>query len=212
MQNYTILVVDDEPNIVSTLAFELKKEGYAVVPAADGRQAFELAKAAPPDLIIADVMMPVMDGYELCRRVKETPALRHIPFIFLTAKTGKDNQVYGFALGAQKYLGKPVKRDQLLKVVNLRLRLAADAKKLYAKKARQFDGNLSIISVFSLLDMYYIGGWSGAIELKRPDGRAGRIELKDAEIVRCTIGGDEYDGAFTQLLAWDSGTFSATHE
>jgi len=212
MKNYTILIVDDEPNIVSTLAFELKKEGYAAVPAGDGKQALELAKSAPPDLIIADVMMPVMDGYELCRRVKELPALRHIPFIFLTAKTGKDNQVYGYALGAQKYITKPVKRDPLLKVVNLRLRLADDAKKLYAKKAKKFDGNLSIISVFSLLDMYYIGGWSGEIELKRPDGRAGRIEIRDAEIVKCAIDGAEYAGTFTQLLTWDSGTFSATHE
>jgi CheY-like chemotaxis protein len=212
MKTYTVLVVDDEPNIVTILSYELKKEGYSVLVANDGRQALDLVKSQPPDLIIADVMMPVMDGYELCRRVKEFPALRAIPFIFLTAKSEPGDQIYGFAIGAQKYLTKPTKREQLLRVVNVRLKEADNARALFAKKAKRFDGDLAVISVFSLLDMYYIGGWTGVIEMRRADGRSGRIELRDAEIRTCTIDGAEDAGTFTQLLTWDQGLFTASHE
>jgi two-component system alkaline phosphatase synthesis response regulator PhoP len=212
MNNYTVLVVDDEPNIVTIMSYELKKEGYTVLTAGDGQQALDLAKSQRPDLIIADVMMPVMDGYELCRRLKENAALRAIPFIFLTAKDGMESQVYGYAIGAQKYLTKPTKREQLLKIVNLRLKAAGDARALFAKKAKKFDGDLAVISVFSLLDMYYIGGWTGAVEMRHPDGRTGRIEISDAEITKCSIDGAEDGGTFTQLLTWNQGLFAASHE
>jgi CheY-like chemotaxis protein len=212
MSNYTVLIVDDEPNIVTIMAYELKKQGYTVLAASDGQQALDLAKSQPPDLIIADVMMPVMDGYELCRRIKESPSLRAIPFIFLTAKAGVENQIYGYAIGAQKYLTKPTKREQLLKVVNIRLKAAADARALFAKKAKKFDGDLAVISVFSLLDMYYIGGWTGAIEMRHPGGRTGRIEFRNADITACSLDGKEDTGTFTQLLTWNEGSFSASHE
>ncbi len=212
MKTYTVLVADDEPNIVTILSYELRKEGYAVLTANDGQQALDLAKSQPPDLIIADVMMPVMDGFDLCRRVKEIPALRAIPFIFLTAKTGQEEQIYGYAVGAQKYLTKPTKREQLLKIVNLRLKAAEQARALFAKKARKFDGDLAVISIFSLLDMYHIGGWTGSIELRHPDGRSGRIEIRNAEISTCSIDGAGDAGTFPQLLTWNQGTFSAIHE
>jgi CheY-like chemotaxis protein len=183
-----------------------------VLTASDGQQALDLAKSQPPDLIIADVMMPVMDGYELCRRIKENASLRAIPFIFLTAKAGVENQVYGYAIGAQKYLTKPTKREQLLKVVNLRLKAAADARALFAKKAKRFDGDLAVISVFSLLDMFYIGGWTGAIDMRHADGRTGRIEFRNADISSCSLDGKEDTGTFTQLLTWNQGLFSASHE
>jgi hypothetical protein len=120
--------------------------------------------------------------------------------------------VYGYAIGAQKYLSKPTKREQLLKVVNLRLKAAADARALFAKKAKKFDGDLAIISIFSLLDMFYIGGWTGAIEMKHPDGRIGRIEIRNADIDACSLNGVEDGNTFTQLLTWNQGVFSASHE
>ena len=137
MKNYKILVVDDEPNIARILAYELKKENYTVLLANDGAEALEISKKELPDLIISDIMMPKMDGYELCRHLKENPTLKAIPFIFLTAKTGDENKVYGVSIGAQKYLIKPVNKDELLKAVNLRLKHSEEAKKLFAKKAKK---------------------------------------------------------------------------
>ncbi len=212
MKNYKILVVDDEPNIARILAYELKKENYTVLLANDGAEALEISKKELPDLIISDIMMPKMDGYELCRHLKENPTLKAIPFIFLTAKTGDENKVYGVSIGAQKYLIKPVNKDELLKAVNLRLKYSEEAKKLFAKKAKKFEGDLAIISIFSLMDMFSIGSWSGFVDLKAPTGRIGRVELYNGSIQKCAIDGQEDANTWVDLLRWNQGTFKAVHE
>ncbi len=209
MSSYKVLVADDEPNIVKIMEFELKKSGYQVMTANDGQEALELVKANPPDLILSDIMMPKMDGYELCREVKKDPALRGIPFIFLTAKTGLENRIQGYILGATKYITKPCGRQDLLKAIDLRLRLAEEAKKLFAQKARTFSGDLSIISVFSLIDMFSLGGWSGHIEMTSPDGKRGRIDIKDAVLERYTLEGQSGDDILPLLLSWTQGKFTA---
>ncbi|HAD81378.1 TPA: hypothetical protein DCG35_02680 [Candidatus Edwardsbacteria bacterium] len=212
MRAYKLLIVDDEPNITRILAYELKKEGYDVIIANDGREGLERAKNEKPDLVVSDIMMPNMDGYEFCRHLQEDPNLRAIPFIFLTAKTGHDNRIYGYSIGAQKYLTKPVNKEELLKAVNIRLKYSNEAIKLFAKKAKKFEGDLSIISIFSLIDMFSIGVWSGFVDLKSIDGRAGRIEVFEGFIQKCTIDGQEDANTWTTLLGWNQGTFKAVHE
>lgn len=212
MRAYKLLIVDDEPNITRILAYELKKEGYDVIIANDGREGLERAKNEKPDLIVSDIMMPNVDGYDFCRQLKEDPNLRSIPFIFLTAKTAMDNKVYGYSLGAQKYLTKPVNKEELLKAVNIRLKYSNEAIKLFAKKAKKFEGDLYIISIFSLIDMFSIGAWSGFVDLKSVDGRMGRVEVFEGRIQKCTIDGEEDANTWTTLLGWNQGTFKAVHE
>ena len=212
MNKYKVLIVDDEPNIVKIMEYELRKHEYVVMTAGNGEEALAAIGKEAPDLIITDVMMPKMDGYELCRQVKERPQWRSIPFIFLTAKTGIENKVYGYSLGAQKYLTKPTSREELLKAVDLRLKLAEDARKLFAKKAKKFDGDLAVISIFSLLDMFFIGGWTGHIDLKTPENKTGRIEVSGGEIKKCIANGMEDSSTLVLLLGWDKGTFSAAHD
>lgn len=204
-----MLVADDEPNIVKIMEFELKKSGYQVMTANDGEEALELVKANPPDLILSDIMMPKMDGYELCREVKKDPALRGIPFIFLTAKTGLENRIQGYILGATKYITKPCGRQDLLKAIDLRLRLAEEAKKLFAQKAKTFSGDLAIISVFSLIDMFSLGGWSGYIEMTSPEGKRGRIDIRDAMLEKYTLDGQGGEDILPLLLSWTQGKFTA---
>ena len=106
-QKSVVLVVDDTwDNIL--LLNEILKNEYRVRAATDGAKALEAAKYAPPDIILMDVMMPVMDGYETCRRMKEDEALRDIPILFLTAKSDEADERMGFALGAADYIVKPV--------------------------------------------------------------------------------------------------------
>lgn len=212
MKNYKILVVDDEANIARILAYELKKENYTVLIANDGSEALELSKKELPDLIISDIMMPKMDGYEFCRHLKENSTLRSVPFIFLTAKVGEENKVYGYSIGAQKYLTKPVNKDELLKAVNLRLKHSEEAKKLFSKKAKKFEGDLAIISIFSLMDMFSIGGWSGFVDIKAPAGRTGRVEVYNGTIQKCAIDGKEDNNTWVDLLRWNQGKFKAVHD
>jgi len=212
MAKYKILIADDEPNIVKIMEFELKKNGYDVVTASDGEEALWITERDKPDLIISDIMMPRMDGYEFCRKVKQNPDLRGIPFLFLTAKTGSENRIQGYLLGAAKYITKPCNRQELVKAIDMRLNLAEKARQLFAQKAKRFQGDLSVISVFSLLDMFFIGGWNGYIDMKTPDGTQGRIEVRDAVIASWSLDGNNSEGSLQSLLTWNQGSFVAEHE
>ena len=102
-----ILAVDDEPHILKLVSFSLKSGGFEVLEASDGLSAIEVAQAEQPDLILMDVMMPVLDGYEACRRLKEDPATKDIPVVMLTAKTQLTEQQNGLDSGAVHYICKP---------------------------------------------------------------------------------------------------------
>ena len=116
-----ILVVDDTPANVQTLAAILKEKGYRISVATNGRQALEVVEKVEPDLVLLDVMMPEMDGFETCRRLKESERWRSIPVIFLTAKTDTADIVRGFELGAVDYVGKPFNAHELLARVHTHL-------------------------------------------------------------------------------------------
>ena len=100
----TILLVDDEPTLLDALSYNLGKEGYRVVTASDGVRAVEQAESCAPDLMILDLMLPRLDGFEVCRAVRRTSM---VPIIMLTAKDSETDTVLGLELGADDYLVKP---------------------------------------------------------------------------------------------------------
>lgn len=110
----TILVVDDMSNIRNILRFTLEKEGYRVILASNGEQALDYAsEKKPPDLIILDVMMPKMDGYEVLRRLRASEGTKHIPVIFLTAKAQQQDVLKGLEAGGNDYMVKPYRFSDL---------------------------------------------------------------------------------------------------
>lgn len=117
-----ILVVDDEQDILELIRHSLNKEGYEVHIAANGQQAIDKAKQVIPDLILMDVMMPVMDGMEACRQLKEDPTTSHISIIFLTARSEEFAELAGFEAGADDYVSKPIRSRVLLSRIKAILR------------------------------------------------------------------------------------------
>ena len=115
----TVLVVDDEQNIVNIFAFNLKKEGYEVLTAGDGEEAVEIVEKHQPDLILLDIMMPKMDGYEACRKIREK---YNIPIIMLTARAEELDKVLGLEMGADDYVTKPFGTRELIARVKANLR------------------------------------------------------------------------------------------
>ena len=113
-----ILVVDDEIYIVHILDFSLGMEGYEVVTALDGEQALEKARAEKPDLIVLDIMMPKLDGYETCKRLKADAATKDVPVILLSAKGRNVDQKVGFEVGADDYITKPFSPRKLVERIN----------------------------------------------------------------------------------------------
>ncbi len=108
-----ILLVDDEEDILASLALRLRAAGYDVVPASDGGQALEAAQRCVPDIILMDIKLPVLDGYEVCRRIRRDPRLSHIPVIFLTADASIQVARETEACGASDYLIKPFPAEEL---------------------------------------------------------------------------------------------------
>ena len=108
-----VVIAEDEPDIRDLIRFTLQFAGYEVFAAGNGEEGYELAKREKPDLVMMDVRMPKMTGYEACRKIKADPDLKHIPVIFLSAK-GQDAEIQsGLDAGAEEYLLKPFAPDQL---------------------------------------------------------------------------------------------------
>jgi diguanylate cyclase (GGDEF)-like protein len=127
---HTILVADDEPINRALIQRRLEREGYRVLTAQNGQEAVEKARASLPDLVILDVMMPVMDGLEACELIKEDLTTHDIPIIFLSARDETDIKVKGLTLGANDYISKPFKAEELLARVDVAIRLKRERDEL----------------------------------------------------------------------------------
>lgn len=121
-----ILLVDDERDIVEFLKYNLEQENFEVIVGYNGEEALEKI-SYKPDLIILDIMMPKMDGYEVCRRIRETKGFENTPIIFLTAKSGEIDEIKGLEIGASDYIQKPISPKKLVARVNSNLRKFEDS-------------------------------------------------------------------------------------
>jgi DNA-binding response OmpR family regulator len=139
MEKFTILVVDDDPVLLRLVTMSLQGDGYRVITARRGADALRLAYQEHPALIILDVMMPHMDGWEVCRRLRE---MTDTPIIFLTARDDLQDRLHGFAGGADDYVTKPFHVDELVLRVAAVLRRAEQ--KLKSSAVLSFDGGLEI--------------------------------------------------------------------
>lgn len=113
----TILVVDDDPYILMSLEFLMRKSGYAVLVARNGTEALDCIQTQKPDIILLDIMMPDVDGYEICQHIKSTPELKHIQVVFVSAKTSEQDVQKGLKLGAALYVSKPFSTRELVKQI-----------------------------------------------------------------------------------------------
>jgi two-component system alkaline phosphatase synthesis response regulator PhoP len=122
-----ILIVDDEPDILELIEYNLKKEGYQVFLARNGQEAVAEAKKSLPDLIVLDIMMPKMDGIEACRIMRTMPEFKNTFMVFLTARSEEYSEIAGFNVGADDYIAKPIKPRALVSRINAILRRNAPA-------------------------------------------------------------------------------------
>ena len=129
-----ILIVDDEPDILELIEYNLKKEGYQVYTARNGQEAVSEAKKVLPDLIVLDIMMPKMDGIEACRIMRTMPEFKNTFMVFLTARSEEYSEIAGFNVGADDYIAKPIKPRALVSRINAILRRNAPAEEVTDNK------------------------------------------------------------------------------
>ncbi len=158
--NRKVLVVDDEKNIVDIISFNLKKEGYDVLSAFDGEEGVKLTFEENPDLILLDVMMPKMDGYEACRKIREK---LNTPIIMLTARAEEVDKVLGLELGADDYVTKPFGVRELMARVkaNLRRKSVEESADAASEKGNTLTFGVLIIDI----DKYEVSKSGRVIDL-----------------------------------------------
>ncbi len=144
--NFKLLVVDDEQDIIEFISYNLKKEGYNVHTATNGKQAVKIARDIQPHLIILDVMMPEMDGVETCERLREIPSLDGSLIAFLTARAEDYSQIAGFDAGADDYITKPIKPKVLVSRIKALLKRYGNGLSASAEEPEDYYrvGNLTI--------------------------------------------------------------------
>lgn len=113
-----VLIVDDEPNIVMAVEFLLQREGYQTEKAFNGMEALDMATRFLPDIIVLDVMMPGLNGFEVAEQIRRLPQLEYTKIIFLTAKGTQRDKETGYAKGAEAYMLKPFENEELVTIVN----------------------------------------------------------------------------------------------
>ncbi|SHG35806.1 response regulator transcription factor [Pedobacter caeni] len=134
-----ILIVDDEPDILELIEYNLKKEGYQVFLANNGQEGITVAKKVHPDLIILDIMMPKMDGIEACRLMRAIPEFKNTFMVFLTARSEEYSEIAGFNVGADDYIAKPIKPRALVSRINAILRRNSSADEVSDNKVEIGD-------------------------------------------------------------------------
>ena len=144
-QKKTILIVEDEKNIVDILRFNLQREGYDTLEAYDGEDGLEKARSGKPDLILLDVMLPRMNGFDVCRALREEGS--NVPVVILTAREEETDKVLGLEIGADDYITKPFSMRELIARVGANIRrtaMSAPAARSAAESAMTVAGDLSI--------------------------------------------------------------------
>jgi len=130
-----ILIVDDVPANLDVIYKSLRSESYQVLAAINGKTALEVVAQEHPDLILLDVLMPDLDGYEVCRRLKADPELQDIPIIFISAQDESDGASRAFQVGGSDYITKPIQREELLTRIRLHLERLFLARALDERKS-----------------------------------------------------------------------------
>lgn len=140
-----VLIVDDAPDSLSALRMQMVEQGYQTFIANTGERALDLARRVHPDLILLDIVMPGMDGFETCRQLKAHPVTQRIPVIFMSARTATDDVVAGFDLGAVDYIGKPLRMPEVCARVRTQLSIRASAETQHeqAERLRTIVNNMA---------------------------------------------------------------------
>lgn len=196
----TILIVDDDPALRELLGEALAHRGYRVLTAADGLEGLRLARAERPALMVCDVVMPGLNGWELCRQVREDPALAETPFLFLSAISEGAARAHGLELGADDYVPKPVNLREL------ELRILRTLRRLTPGREAPLSGELTRLPLADLLQLLAAHRQTGLLHLRTPTSEA-QITLRDGQPLAAVfglLGGRE---ALYALLALEAGRF-----
>jgi uncharacterized protein (TIGR02266 family) len=203
-----VLVVDDSPAERDAITTMLRDRGDDVREAMNGLEALSMCLSEPPDVILSDVQMPEMDGWQLLRVVRTRPSLSSIPVIFITSLAGEEDRLRGYQLGVDDYIGKPYRAEEVRARVD-RLVVSAEQGRGAHIARKTLRGSLEHVSLASILGFLELERKTGVLLLVRD--RAARLYLRDGRPLRVEVermtGSVKPRQALFHLLGWTSGQF-----
>ncbi|MBP1774221.1 MAG: Protein with response regulator receiver domain [candidate division NC10 bacterium] len=202
MADWRVLVADDEPYVVLAISEVLEGLPASVLTAHDGEEALRLARAERPDLILLDVKMPGLDGFQVATALKKDPATAGIPLVFFSALGAPSEKVRGLELGADDYVTKPIDAEELKARVRTILRRNRPSK----RPSLPGSGQLQAVNLASLVGILEAERRTTRLLLARGDER-GEIVFVDGHITRATQGPRQGEAAVYDLLSWQEGSF-----
>jgi CheY-like chemotaxis protein len=214
----TALIADEDEAFRKYLAMPLAAQGFTIQEAADGSAAWQLAVQHRPWLILADVSMPEVDGFEFCRRVRSHPLLSHTPLLFISGSDKYKERYRALQIGADDFLSKQMPIRELLMRIQLLLTKYSDlgaekaAGKTAGDQADIFQGRVEVFGAPALLQMCAQGRLSGLFTAlaEDEDNSASTMGFRDGEIISATLGGQNGVEAVYAFLAWEKGSFKFT--
>jgi uncharacterized protein (TIGR02266 family) len=207
MYQWRVLLAEDEA-LMAQMAMDMLSElPLQILVARDGKEALEQAVEALPDLILLDAMMPEMDGFQVAAALKENPATHDIPIIFMTARTRIEDKVRGLDLGAEDYLVKPIRREELLARVRNVLRRTESRRATAPVETSLMRGRLDAMSLPNIVQMIEMERRSGTLNLSA-EGRQGQILFREGQILGAVQGPRRGDPAVYALCTWPRGEFA----
>ncbi|PIE34628.1 hypothetical protein CSA56_07225 [candidate division KSB3 bacterium] len=208
MKPQRILIADDDDKVLALLKTSLQKSGYETSLALNGAEALDLARKEQPDLILADVTMPEMDGFELCKIIRDDPAIGHIPFIFLTAKGELNDKVTGLSLGADDYISKPFHITEVTARIKAILqRVAIWAQQPSGSDESGLKGNLAQMQMAEVIQTLSMNQKTGGLKIVSESKKIGKIFFNNGDIVQASLGTIHGEEALFRLLVWEEGYF-----
>ncbi len=208
MSRPRILVVDDEADMRAMLETVLRRAGFDVEQAVDGQAAYDQALARIPDLIITDILMPRLDGWQLCRRLRAERATARTPIIFLSLRSKAPDRIYGLQLGADDFLSKPFDTRELVARVRAVLKRAAAAAAAEEVIDAGITGNLRDMSLVDIAQVLDLGRKTAAVRVTAPGGEEqGSLFFERGSMVHAAHGGATGRAALPSLLALSEGRF-----
>jgi DNA-binding response OmpR family regulator len=201
-----ILIADDDPLLAKMLEITLTQENYITYTLPDGQKVLEKIHQINPDVIIADIMMPGMDGYELYRCLRKDPATAFIPFVFLSAKTSLLDQLEGFRMGADDFVCKPFKLEDL--IVRLQRVIQQAARTRFFNIRADFSGNLTQMKIADIIQLIELNYKTGELSFKNSKGKQiGKAFFKNGNLIHSQTSLLKGEEAFYELMGEINGYF-----
>ncbi len=208
MENPTILVADGDQKNLQILRDSLEASGFEVIVAADGLQAWQKISSEVPDLILSEVNLPQLDGFQLLEKLKADPATSAIPLMFLTNRRELQDRVRSLRGGVKDYMIKPLHVKEVLARIRMILRRMERIKEEEVDASRKLAGRLEEFSPVDLIESFGVERKTGVLTLNNENNRSGEVYFREGAVVNAALGNLKAEKAVYQMLPWKRGNFT----